>query len=652
MSQIIRFASLSAMIIFYFFTATADEPPYPIEYWAVREAMRSVELSPDGQKLALLKIESRDGNPVVEIYDVDNLSEPPKRLAADPMEFTSVSWVSNDVLIMSARQKVRDKIEGYNQGVYEFRLVGYTVSTEKFVQYGENTAIANLLPNDPEAILVEQSRSIGTLQNDDPFAAFRPRSYYRLNLKTGRKSLVLKGSEDFGSAFFDRDGNPRFTQSLDGPTNELIYYYRKPGDRSWSEFKRVPEQELFTNPFDVVLFDSEDPSIAYVLANNGHDKVGLWSFNFDTLNFGELIYRRDDVDVLGIRTNSNFWGEPDRLTGVSYPGLKYESDFFDEVEASRFAQLQAAIPNAYSLSILSMSRDARRYTVLNSGPKDPGSYWLVTENGLLKLGSRNPLLNPENLASVETFWYEARDGRMIPGHITIPAKGEAPFPLVVMPHGGPYVNVIPVWDEWGQFLANNGYMVFEPNYRGSTGYGVDHFLSSLDEHGKAMQDDKDDGALYLVDQGLVDPDRIAMFGWSYGGYAALVAASREPNIYQCAIAGAAVADPWMQYNYRRGEPGSYGDLFGRQRATGVRPIEEVDKINIPLLMIHGDVDQRVPFEHYRKYKPLVESAGKDAKFVVLEGADHFSNTLFFDHQMELYRNLRDFLKQGCGPDGL
>ncbi|MEL6726099.1 MAG: prolyl oligopeptidase family serine peptidase [Pseudomonadota bacterium] len=652
MLQMLRAGMMVFMVTSALGRVAAEEQPYPIEYWAVREAIQSVQISPNGEKLALMKTESRDGNPIIEIYDIADLSAKPTRLAADPMEFTNVSWVSDNHLVMSARQKVRNKIEGYNRGVYEFRLAGYTLSSGTFNQYGENFGIASLLPDEPNFILIEQSRAIGTIQDDDPFAAFRPRAYYRLDLETGRKSLVLKGSEDFGAASFDRNGYPRFTQGFDAPENELIYYYRKPGDRSWNEFKRVPEEEVFTNTFEVAMFDSDDSSIAYVLANNGHDKVGLWSFDFDTLQFGELIYRRDDVDVLGVRRNSNFWGEPERIAGVFYPGLKYESDFFDEAELRLDEQLKASIPNAYSITIASMSKDGRRFTVYNSGPKDPGSYWLVTEGGLQKLGSRNPLLSPENLATVEKFWYDARDGRKVPGHITIPAHGEAPYPLVVMPHGGPYVNVIPVWDEWGQILANNGYMVFEPNYRGSTGYGVDHFMSSWDEHGRAMQDDKDDGALHLVEQGLVDPDRIAMFGWSYGGYAALVAAARERNIYQCAIAGAAVADPWMQYNYRRGEPGSYADRFGRQRATGIRPIEEIDNLNIPLLMIHGDVDQRVPFEHYRKFKRQVDKTDKDVQFVVLKGADHFSNTLYYEHQFDLYSNLIGYLKEDCGQGGL
>jgi dipeptidyl aminopeptidase/acylaminoacyl peptidase len=168
-----------------------------------------------------------------------------------------------------------------------------------------------------------------------------------------------------------------------------------------------------------------------------------------------------------------------------------------------------------------------------------------------------------------------------------------------------------------------------------------------------MQDDKDDGALHLVKEGLADPDRLAMFGWSYGGYAALVAASRTPQIYQCVIAGAAVSDPLMQVGY-------YSDLIeGAAKIEqismwedSVSPIKEVERVNVPILLIHGDVDQRVPPAHVRKYLRDLEKYNKPHKYVELEGADHFSNTLFYDHQITLYRSMIDFLKNDCGPGGL
>jgi dipeptidyl aminopeptidase/acylaminoacyl peptidase len=168
-----------------------------------------------------------------------------------------------------------------------------------------------------------------------------------------------------------------------------------------------------------------------------------------------------------------------------------------------------------------------------------------------------------------------------------------------------------------------------------------------------MQDDKDDGALYLVEEGLVDPDRIAMFGWSYGGYAALVAAAREDQIYQCVIAGAAVSDPLMQVNYYRFQLRGTGALEQLNMwDDSISPLEEAAKVNVPMLIIHGDVDQRVPLDHAKKYLRELDKHGKPYKYVELEGADHFSNTLFYHHQLKLYESIIDFLQNDCGPGGL
>ena len=171
--------------------------------------------------------------------------------------------------------------------------------------------------------------------------------------------------------------------------------------------------------------------------------------------------------------------------------------------------------------------------------------------------------------------------------------------------------------------------------------------------GHMLLDDKDDGALHLVEQGLADKDRIALFGWSYGGYAALVAASRTPQIHQCVIAGAAVSDTYMQVGYYSNR------MEGAQKleqlnmwGDSINPIDEVEKVNVPMLLIHGSVDQRVPPAHVRKYLDKLDKYHKIYKYVELEGADPFYSTLFYDHQIELYRSLIDYLKNDCGPGGL
>ena len=211
---------------------------------------------------------------------------------------------------------------------------------------------------------------------------------------------------------------------------------------------------------------------------------------------------------------------------------------------------------------------------------------------------------------------------------------------------------IDAFSEWPQMLANNGYMVLQPQYRGSKKYGLEFYQSAFidgSEAGRAMQDDKDDGALYLVKQGLVDPNRIAMFGWSYGGYAALIAASREDQIYQCVIAGAAVTDPDMQMDYYRYRIRGAGKIEQLTTWDGaVSPIKEVAKINVPMLVVHGDRDQRVPPEHFDKYIDELDRAGIPYEKLILEGADHFSNTLFYHHKLPLYDTMLRFLADDCG----
>jgi len=196
----------------------------------------------------------------------------------------------------------------------------------------------------------------------------------------------------------------------------------------------------------------------------------------------------------------------------------------------------------------------------------------------------------------------------------------------------------------------------QPQYRMSHGYGMDHFTSAFingSEWGRKMQDDKDDGALYLVEKGLAEKDRIAMFGWSYGGYAALVAASRSPQIYQCVIAGAAVSNPRRQTNEYGGSVRTETDkIWQKSNFDAVQPTEEVAKVNIPILLIHGSVDQRVRPRQANMYLKELEKHNKPYKMVWLDGADHFYSTLFYDHQLTLYENLISYLKNECGPGGL
>jgi dipeptidyl aminopeptidase/acylaminoacyl peptidase len=657
-----RLPVLASLCLGYLFAAGASvaaesNEPYPLDYWALRPVINAAQVSPDGKYLGIMKIPAKDANPVIEVYEAANLDKenPVFTLNADPMEITNFFWASDNDIIFYLRQKVRNKIEGFNRGVYETRLAVVDVESKEMEAFDEtNPLIENLLESEPDKIIISFQEGGDDGPGSKLSEAFRPRAYWEFDLNKGTKELLVRGTISRGQVEFDGNGNSWLARGYDDVDNELVWYWRQPGSKKgWREFRRQDFDKLET--FEVLELDDTQPDHILVRADNGDDKLGLWSYNVNTGNFDELIYRRSDVDVYGVRYHSNTWTYPDRVTGVTYFKDKLHVEYFDEIEGAVYGQLAEVIPNSYNISIPSRSRDGNTMTVLNTGPRDPGTYYLLKEGKIQAAGSRQPLLESDKLADMKYITYKSRDGLTIPGFLTVP-NGEPPFPLIVLPHGGPFVQETVIYDEWAQMLANNGYLVLQPQYRGSQGYGEEFYKIAFTEGGQGgykMQDDKDDGAQYLVEEGLADPNRMAMFGWSYGGYAALVAASRTPQIYQCVIAGAAVSDPIMQVNYYRFEIEGWPAIEQiRMWDDSISPVEEAEKVNVPMLLIHGDVDQRVPPDHAKKYRKLLDKYNKNYKYLELEGADHFSSTLFYNHQYDLYTSMIEFLNNDCGQMSL
>ena len=657
-----RLPVLASLCLGYLFAAGASvaaesNEPYPLDYWALRPVINAAQVSPDGKYLGIMKIPAKDANPVIEVYEAANLDKenPVFTLNADPMEITNFFWASDNDIIFYLRQKVRNKIEGFNRGVYETRLAVVDVESKEMEAFDEtNPLIENLLESEPDKIIISFQEGGDDGPGSKLSEAFRPRAYWEFDLNKGTKELLVRGTISRGQVEFDGNGNSWLARGYDDVDNELVWYWRQPGSKKgWREFRRQDFDKLET--FEVLELDDTQPDHILVRADNGDDKLGLWSYNVNTGNFDELIYRRSDVDVYGVRYHSNTWTYPDRVTGVTYFKDKLHVEYFDEIEGAVYGQLAEVIPNSYNISIPSRSRDGNTMTVLNTGPRDPGTYYLLKEGKIQAAGSRQPLLESDKLADMKYITYKSRDGLTIPGFLTVP-NGEPPFPLIVLPHGGPFVQETVIYDEWAQMLANNGYLVLQPQYRGSQGYGEEFYKIAFTEGGQGgykMQDDKDDGAQYLVEEGLADPNRMAMFGWSYGGYAALVAASRTPQIYQCVIAGAAVSDPIMQVNYYRFEIEGWPAIEQiRMWDDSISPLEEAEMVNVPMLLIHGDVDQRVPPDHAKKYRKLLDKYNKNYKYLELEGADHFSSTLFYNHQYDLYTSMIEFLNNDCGQMSL
>ncbi|MXZ44056.1 MAG: S9 family peptidase [Gammaproteobacteria bacterium] len=639
--------------------------PYPPEVWAANPGMATVRVSPDGKYLSWVSYEdatSVDG-PVILVFDISGEGEMElvHRQKAEHMQILTYRWLSPTSFVMALRAQVRQQTRGFNQGVFASRIALVDVVSKEMETVDESIAgIAHVLPLEPTKIMISVQEGAATA-GTRMASAYRPLAFYKLDLKTNKKTLVIRAKPSQFALAFDRIGNPVRSLGFDDNSEELVYYYRSEGSTKWTEYYRQHIDSY--ERFDPVGVDPTAKDHVFVIAHNGHDRAGFWSYDMANKRFAELIFRTSadepepiPVDDLSAVFHTNQWEQMGEVTGVEYFAGERQRVFMDELEGGIYHQLKRKIENSANLDIISRSSDGQTFVIFNQGPLDPGTYYLLHEGKMTVLGSIAPDIASDRLANVEYKSWESTDGKKIYGYVTIP-QGEPPFPLVVLPHGGPHVTETVAYDPWAQMLANHGYMVLQPQYRGSHNYGLDFYKASFEgeesQAGRMMQTDKDTGALFLVEEGLADEDRLAMIGWSYGGYAALMATIRDPQIYQCAVAGAAVSDPVMQLNnYRYGLRGaSKNEQFGTW-LTAVSPIDEAEKVNIPLLLVHGSADARVSLDHLIKYRRQLEKFDKEYQYVELPNAAHFYGTLNYKHREKFYGEMLRFLKEDCGPDGL
>lgn len=626
----------------------------PLEYFATYPAVADVSLSPDGEHLAMRRLTARDGDYIIEVYSTDDFSADPVRLGADRMEVLGVSWVSPEYLLVNFRQQVRDRIEGVNQGVYEFkRAIVHWSGEGGFRALDDDVRIVRRMAEDPEHIII---RTAG-LNNTDTIEDLRGRSigrvstpdFYRYNVRTGRQTRILRGSGRFGNYILDQDGNPRFATSIDEATRSVQYFWREdPENPNWREVMSFEVEDYETygqSGVNVVGFDPDRDYRAYVLAHNGENTIGAHIMDLRTGEYVRTIYQREDVDILGPRFEPHIDREPELAGFAFYADGERQYAWISQ----EMADLQAVVDNAFPdtrNTIVNCVNNCAQMLVFSQSSQEPGVYYYISGGQPVVIGRSFPQLMDAALGREEFITYPARDGLEIPAILTLPPFGEAPYPLVVLPHGGPWVSETRAFDEWATVLANRGYMVMQPQYRGSEGYGLDHWLPSFGNWGITMSDDKDDGVRYLVDAGLTTADQVAMFGWSYGGYAAFAAAVRQPAVYNCAIAGAGVSD--LDVIQRDFGGTAIGQLLVEEGYTGMSPAEFAEDVRVPLLIIHGEVDQRVPQYQSQIMIRALERNGIPHRYVELPDADHFSNTLNYDNQVTLYTELTSWLANECG----
>ena len=456
-----------------------------------------------------------------------------------------------------------------------------------------------------------------------------------VDVATNTFSKLVWPREGVQDWYADRDGNVRLGIGIEKDGLRYRALYRASNKDSFDEFANVRRTEELIVP-DVILADGSAIAFSTRSGTNAAYKLDL-----KTMQVGEKLFDAGAYDMSNLFLDK----QQTRVLGYGFTDTRFRTVWIDEGRKRIQAQLEANFPGK-PIRIVSLSEDEKVLLFKVESPSAPGAYY-VFEAGqpLTRLALENATLGTRALAPVRTVAYKARDGMDLTAVLTLPAGVDAKnLPVIVMPHGGPAARDDESWDWWAQFLADRGYAVIQPNFRGSTGFGTAFQQAGAGQWGYKMQDDVDDALAFLGKEGIGDVKRACVVGGSYGGYVAMRAAERNPDLYRCAVSYAGVADLPEMIKYDRNFIGGLGSTeYWRTRAedlSEVSPNNHASRTAIPILVIHGKKDRRVPFAQSKNYVDRLKKAGKAHEFFIQPEGDHFfsreEDRLTFLTQMEAF----------------
>ena len=591
----------------------AAEPPTAADFGA-RSTFTAPSLSPDGNRIAARTL--IDGKPYILLVDVAGAKFEPRRIAlANEYELEWFRWAGNDRLILSIGWP--DTFLG--QEVRVTRLIALDVVSGKlsFIGLkGEGIDGDNVIHIDPEGkfLLLSTQKSIWEYP-----------SVFRVDLATDKVERVVKPQERVWDWYADRAGVVRAGVGSAG-TKWWVYYRAD----ATADFERTIRRDARADDdSDVESFvPIAGSDQGYAVATSPSGRFALYRYDFKADRLGETVYENPVVDI-----DDYDIADDGRIVAVRYTDDRPEIVWLDPELKTLHARIDKTLPGAIN-RVVSMSRDRTRMLVWSGSAEDPGRYFLYdrTARRMDLVGVSYAALHGKRLAAMEPVRYKARDGLEIRAYLTLP-PGRDPkgLPLVMMPHGGPFARDAWGYDAWVQFLATRGYAVLQPNFRGSTGFGRDFVKRGTGGWGRGMQDDIDDGVAWLAARGTIDPKRVCIMGASFGGYAAMWAAARNPEIYRCAISFAGVSDVASMLRYDRklfAAPRYFRDWREQVKGDGdvtldaISPLRAVDRMTVPILIAHGSKDGRVPLYQSRRLHEALLAAGRPHDYVVYEGEGH------------------------------
>jgi len=465
---------------------------------------------------------------------------------------------------------------------------------------------------------------------------------YRLNVKTGNLEMVSENPGNITGWQTDHDGKIRLATITDGVNITLMH--RKSEQDEFVEVLTTNFKETLSPLF--FSFDNEE---LYCVSNRGRDKSAIVRFDPLTAKELEVVYEHPEVDI----SSMSFSKKRKVLTVIGYTTWKKQLHFLDKEREQLQNEVEALLPGK-EIAFISSDEDEQIFIVRTYSDRSLGAYYVYDfgKKTLRHLTDVSPWLDEDLLAEMKPVSYQSRDGLTIHGYLTLPKGRSLPVPIVVNPHGGPWVRDTWTYNPEVQFLANRGYGVLQINYRGSTGYGRAFWEASFKQWGLKMQDDISDGVRYLIDEGIANEDRIAIYGGSYGGYATLAGITLTPDLYCCAVDYVGVSNLftfmetippyWEPYKVMLHEMvGNPDNEEDAERMKKTSPVFLVDKIKVPLLIAQGAKDPRVNVDESDQIVNALKERGIDVQYLLKSEEGHgFRNE---ENRFEFYETMDQFL---------
>lgn len=599
--------------------AAVAQPVTPQMFGAL-PTVSEAAISPDGSTVVLLQ--SLEGVRSLSFYPLD--AGQPTSVRLGDVKARAVAWANDDTaLLLVSSADAFDTSAGLKT-FERFRWAAISRSNPKprwmlsrnpaFSNYTSPGVLYSVTPDEPETVAIGH-RALGGL------------SVFKVKLSDGAETKLYDGDPETVQWVLDSSGKALLRVDYTS-RDEKRGFYAPDADGKAFKLAQLLDEPVSDEAL-LIPHAQADSARRFYVTSTTEDLRNLRIFDLDSGN-REPIFTPSgyDLDATVIDAHT------DKLVGATWIDDMPRSRYFDQELESLRDRLQKAMPDGV-VSLDSWSRDRKRFLVRVRYADHPDQFFLHDRNAktLKKLVTSYQALDGKVFAKKEAFQFNASDGLRVPGYLTVP-KGASRknMPLVVLPHGGPSARDDMTFDWWPFFYAARGYLVYQPNFRGSDGYGRKFESAGFGEWGRRMQADITEGVQKLIADGIVDAKRICIVGASYGGYAALAGATLTPDVYACAISIAGVSNIPLMISYQTDQGAVPEDAWDVRIGARIKDAEELkavspmylaDRAKAPILLMHGKDDVVVPVGQSRMMKDALDKARKPTELVLLSREDHW-----------------------------